>query len=140
MSSMRVCACVHTASDCAPGSRKIGILRLPAVHCAIREALYMIVCVCVRARARVHVCVCVCVCVRVCVRVCVCVCVCVSSGRLMCQQCQRHFTSSGFKRHNCNRGQRPSRQQRDGFPYQCQSCPEKFRRPQDLARHAVCRH
>ena len=63
-----------------------------------------------------------------------------ASGRLVCQQCQRHFTSSGFKRHNCNRGQRPSRQQRDGFPYQCQSCPEKFRRPQDLARHAVCRH
>ena len=63
-----------------------------------------------------------------------------ASGRLVCQQCQRHFTSSGFKRHNCNRGQRPSRQQRDGFPYQCLSCPEKFRRPQDLARHAVCRH
>ena len=52
-----------------------------------------------------------------------------------CATCSRCFLStSGFKRHNCERGHRTSAD-RSGYAYACSNCERRFRRSQDLQRH-----
>ncbi len=52
-----------------------------------------------------------------------------------CSHCRRCFKSgSGFQRHNCNR-QIKRAVDLSSLNIRCPSCPRKFRRPQDLARH-----
>ena len=52
--------------------------------------------------------------------------------------CQRILSSvSGFRRHNCHRGQhRPTTVDRSEFDYGCPRCLKRFRRSQDLKRHS----
>ena len=51
-----------------------------------------------------------------------------------CQVCNRCFRSGpGYRRHNCNRGSHPV--DRSEYSQCCLTCPRKFNRSQDLARH-----
>ena len=56
----------------------------------------------------------------------------------LCVTCQRILSSvSGFRRHNCHRGQhRPTTADRSEFDYCCPRCLKHFRRSQDLKRHS----